>query len=295
MVICARRLSLSFIYSSVQLKFAMVLKDVTKMKKIKVGMVTALIMALAMPVSVGVLAVTTSVKAEAADFTGKIRRVKIKRSTFGMTVLVQGDAEGQLATALAVVDGQKDPVKLNIVGKASAENTRLIGQLNTDLPLENEVRVLVTLLDSKGGVLLRSREIVKVDAAPEAIFYSLTIKSRLTAEPIANVIMAAPSKESLLELAALSDQNKDYYAEAQALNADEVAVLTPEKYTIAGGAFSAQGNLLNVVTEAGRLFSFTAVSTDKLQSFNLKGDWNTAWENPIFQGEVQTAVNAMFE
>lgn len=32
-----------------------------------------------------------------------------------------------------------------------------------------------------------------------------------------------------------------------------------------------------------------------LQSFNLKGDWNTAWENPIFQGEVQTAVNAMFE
>ncbi|WP_320821141.1 hypothetical protein [Thalassolituus sp.] len=129
----------------------------------------------------------------------------------------------------------------------------------------------------------------------EAADFTGRIKSRLTAEPIANVIMAAPSKESLLELATLSDQNKGYYAEAQALNADEVAVLTPEKYTIAGGAFSAQGNLLNVVTEAGRLFSFTAVSTDELQSFNLKGDWNTSWENPLFRAEIQTAVNAMFE
>ena len=136
---------------------------------------------------------------------------------------------------------------------------------------------------------------MEVEFAPEAIFYSLTIKSRLTAEPVANVIMAAPSKEALLELASFSDQNKGYFAEAEALNADELAVLTPEKYTIAGGAFSAQGNLLNVVTEKGRLFSFTGVTPEKLENFSLKSDWYTSWENPIFEGETQTAVNAMFE
>ena len=107
--------------------------------------------------------------------------------------------------------------------------------------------------------------------------------------------MAAPSKEALLELASLSDQNKGYYTEAEALNADELAVLPPEKYTIAGGAFSAQGNLLNVVTEQGRLFSFTGVTPEKLENFSLKSDWYTSWENPIFQGEVQTSVNVMFE
>jgi hypothetical protein len=50
-----------------------------------------------------------------------------------------------------------------------------------------------------------------------------------------------------------------------------------------------------VVTEKGRLFSFTGVTPEKLESFSLKSDWYTSWENPVFQGETQTAVNAMFE
>lgn len=276
----------------------------TTIKKSKTGMVAALVMALAMPVTVGVVtvgvaAVTTSAKAEAADFTGRIKNVRIKKkrvgSGFKVVAIVQGGDEGQVVNAEALFDGQKEPVDLNPVETSLSKNTRLVGALLDDVTLEKEVGVLITLLDSEGDVLLQSREIVEVEFAPEATFYSLTVKSRLTAEPVASVIMAAPSKEALLELASLSDQNKGYYTEAEALNADEAAALTPEKYTIAGGAFSAQGNLLNVVTEKGRLFSFTGVSAEQLETYSLKSDWYTSWENPIFQGEVQTAVNAMFE
>ena len=253
----------------------------TTIKKSKAGMVAAIVVALAMPVTVGIVATTASVKAEAADFTGKIKRIKIKKrrvgSGFKVVAMVQGDDAGQ------------------VVENSSTKNTRLVGTLSDNVTLEKEVGLLVTLFDIDGGVLLQSRETVEVEFAPEAIFYSLTIKSRLTAEPVANVIMAAPSKEALLELASFSDQNKGYFAEAEALNADELAVLTPEKFIIAGGAFSAQGNLLNVVTEKGRLFSFTAVAPEKLESFSLKSDWYTSWENPIFEGEVQTSVNVMFE
>lgn len=269
------------------------------MKKNKKGLVATLIMALAMPVSVGVVAVTTSAKVEAADFTGKIKNIRIKKrrvgSGFKVVTLVQGDTAGQIATAQALVDGQKELVDLNLVDNSSLKNTRLVGDVEITNPLEKEIGVLITLLDNKGGVLLQSREIVKVEFAPQAIFYSLTVKSRFTAEPVASVVMAAPSKEALLELALLSDQNKGYYTEAEALNADELAVLSPEKFTIAGGAFSAQGNLLNVVTEKGRLFSFTAVTAEKLENYSLKSDWYTSWENPIFEGETQTAVNALFE
>jgi 6,7-dimethyl-8-ribityllumazine synthase len=271
----------------------------TTIKKSKAGMVAAIVVALAMPVTVGIVATTASVKAEAADFTGKIKRIKIKKrrvgSGFKVVTMVQGGDAGQVASAEALLDGQKEPIDLNPVETSLSKNTRLVGTLLEDVTLEQEVGVLITLLDSEGGVLLQSRETVEVEFAPEAIFYSLTIKSRLTAEPVANVIMAAPSKEALLELASFSDQNKGYFAEAEALNADELAVLTPEKYTIAGGAFSAQGNLLNVVTEKGRLFSFTGVTPEKLENFSLKSDWYTSWENPIFEGETQTAVNAMFE
>ena len=273
----------------------------TTIKKSKAGMVAAIVVALAMPVTVGIVATTASVKAEAADFTGKIKRIKIKKrrvgSGFKVVAMVQGDDAGQVVSAEALLDGQKVPAGLDPVENSSTKNTRLVGTLSDNVTLEKEVGLLVTLFDIDGGVLLQSRETVEVEFAPEAIFYSLTIKSRLTAEPVANVIMAAPSKETLLELASLSDQNKGYYteAEAEALNADEAAALTPEKYTIAGGAFSAQGNLLNVVTEKGRLFNFTGVTPEKLESFSLKSDWYTSWENPIFEGETQTAVNAMFE
>ncbi|MFT6421812.1 MAG: 6,7-dimethyl-8-ribityllumazine synthase [Thalassolituus sp.] len=271
----------------------------TTIKKSKAGMVAAIVVALAMPVTVGIVATTASVKAEAADFTGKIKRIKIKKrrvgSGFKVIAMVQGDDAGQVVSAEALLDGQKVPAGLDSVENSSTKNTRLVGTLSDNVTLEKEVGLLVTLFDIDGSVLLQSRETVEVEFAPEAIFYSLTIKSRLTAEPVANVIMAAPSKEALLELASFSDQNKGYFAEAEALNADELAVLTPEKYTIAGGAFSAQGNLLNVVTEKGRLFSFTGVTPEKLESFSLKSDWYTSWENPVFQGEVQTSVNVMFE
>lgn len=271
----------------------------TTIKKSKTGMVAALVMALAMPVTLGIVATTVSVKAEAADFTGRIKRIKIKKrrvgSGFKVVTMVQGGDAGQVVSAEALLDGQKEPVDLNPVETSLSKNTRLVGTLSDNITLEKEVSVLITLFDSEGSVLLQSRETVEVEFAPEAIFYSLTVKSRLTAEPAASVIMAAPSKEALLELASLSDQNKGYYTEAEALNADEAAALTPEKYTIAGGAFSAQGNLLNVVTEKGRLFSFTGVSAEKLETYSLKSDWYTSWENPVFQGEVQTAVNVMFE
>lgn len=226
-----------------------------------------------------------SIESYSADFTGKIKRIKIKKrgnsSNFRM-IITGGNLQTIDSAEVYIENGDllvNNPI--TIVPKTSKEGKKLVMtgflQFKGDTP--SKLPLTVNLYDEKENLLLSEYRSVEIETRPDAKFFNVSLKNRKTAEKVYSFYTAAPELESLHQLYQLSDMSTLGYMEAKEVSEEEFKVLTPEKINYATGTFDPFGNLIRLVSEDGIVLTFESAKQESVDDFGLSGDWNASWKS----------------